>query len=182
MYLPVLPYWVHVYRDGTGCSALSVCIRKLQFSLSLLWSFSETISTMRSKTVRLKNGSISQQTWCKMSIFIFRLNSQISLTAIHQHMKLGRVIEFGDTQNRHSINISFLENHEKQLWFFPVSLLSCTKLCTVVEFNDITPIYIICLVNNASSYHNKKQWKDAHLCNSHIKECYTWIKCQNLTI
>ena len=37
---------------------------------------------------------------CSSSSFFsfFRLNSRISLTEIDQHLKLGEVIEFGDTQ------------------------------------------------------------------------------------
>ena len=52
--------------------------------------------------------------------FFFWLNSRISLTKVHPHMKLGGDIDFGDAQGIGLLKFwytpYFLENHNKQLW------------------------------------------------------------------
>ena len=73
--------------------------------LAVKWTHIYIIVTMSSKLRLVKNGlfltmgkvSHSKNSFSEVFIF-FWLNSRISLTGVHPHMKLGGGIDFGDTQ------------------------------------------------------------------------------------
>ena len=78
-------------------------------------------------TIGLKMGSFGLWERCQIQkcafselfiffFFFFWLNSRISLTGVHPHMKLGGDIDFGDIQGIGLLKFwYFLENHNEQL-------------------------------------------------------------------